>query len=109
MTTPILNGAFAKLLAGASVIGLADGDQTLSAAVYRGQEGKGLKHLAFFATGAANDGLSVFLPAVTHAAVWQGDPDNQATVTLRVGTGTVDLAPGQVLMVVTDGSSNGIM
>jgi hypothetical protein len=108
MTTPILNGAFARGLAGGEYIGLADGDRTLSAAQYRGPEGAGLKHHFFIAGGATGSGRSVRLPAVVHMAIWYGDPAYPYTTTLRAGDEAVDLEPGQLLTVITDGTADGI-
>jgi hypothetical protein len=108
MTTPILNGAFARGLAGGEYIGLADGDRTLSAAQYRGPEGAGLKHHFFIA------GEIFFSNLVgtfsTHALTVARNPDRDPDYTID-GDAADFLAEddGDEFSLVYDGTSNWVV
>lgn len=102
--TAVFNGALAKLFAGAAIIGVSDGDQDVSASVFKSR-------VAFTVTGAGASGRTVNLPAigVERVTLWQADAANQYAVDIACGSGTVSLDPGQVVAIITDGTANGVM
>jgi hypothetical protein len=101
MTEPFFNGAFAKLLANSFTIGVANGSQTLSSSVYKDND-------AFQVTGAGQSGRIVTVPQIKRVTIWQADPANDEPVTIARGSGSVSIEPGQCVVLVTDGSADGI-
>lgn len=101
MTESLFNGMFAKLMSRALIIGVDEANQTLSQSQYK-------ENTAFQITGADTAGKTVTVPAAVRVSVWQSDEANAEDVTIKCGTGTVSIEPGQRITVVTDGTANGI-
>lgn len=62
-----------------------------------------------FITGATIAGRTVTLPAVARLLAVQADSTNTQSISLVVGSTTQTLAPGVRAMVMTDGTTNGMM
>lgn len=101
MAESVFNGLFAALLARALIIGVDAGNQTLDASAYKDND-------AFQVTGADTTGRTVTVPQLRRISIWQADAENDHQVTLKRGTGSVSIEPGQRITLVTDGSANGI-
>lgn len=104
MTQAVFNGMFAKLMAGAVIIGVDEASQTLAGSVYKDPANQ-----AFQVTGASSSGRIVTVPSyVAKISIWQADAANAYAVTIKCGSGTVTIDPGQRVSLITDGSANGI-
>lgn len=101
-TSPVFGGALAKLFAPGAVIGLQNGDYSVKQTEYQ-------RGLAFTVTGVSGSGRSVTVSPIAKVSYWRGDASNLYPCFIKCGSERIQLDPGQVIALATDGSSNGIM
>lgn len=77
------------------------GNVSVTAAQYRAA-------LKFTATSAATSGRTVTLPAVKRVTVFECASGNSDPVALVVGATSISFQPGEVALVYTDGTANGL-
>jgi hypothetical protein len=82
-------------------VGVADGDQTVTASDYK-------KVNRIWITGASVADRQVVLPAAAGLKSFITDRENAFSVSVRMGTTTIDLAPGSMRTLETDGTANGL-
>src|SRR4051812_41366211 len=95
MPDPIFDGVFDEMFAPGAHIGLHAGDYTLTASEYK-------DGIAFTVLGGDRSGAGVVIPSgIAKASIWRADPANTYPVFVRCA-GTVELAPGDRLTIITD-------
>lgn len=81
---------------------VSSGNITISDTNYR-------RNLRFLITGATTVGRSVTLPAIKKLSLIVADSGNTQTVSIIRGSTTLTLAVGGILLVYTDGTTNGLI
>jgi hypothetical protein len=99
-----INDATAQLAAAFSddyAVDLTSGNVVLTSAQYRSA-------LRFLASGVATTGRTVTLPAVKRTVILASAAANTDNISVIKGSTTVTVVPGSVVLVHTDGTSNGL-
>lgn len=102
VTINTMGGQLDAVLTEKLQLDVASGNITLTNTQYR-------RNVLFEVINAGTAGREITLPAIKRTSTFRSNPANAEAVDIIVGTTTIALAPGAVIILYTDGTTNGLI